>query len=287
MSESRSLVSRIPTLVRAPIVGFAIQIVGVMPFLLLTQVNLEYGRQVPWAALFEAGLLWLLWRYLQGAGWPASTSKVRRRWLRAGAVESHLLPPTIVAGLLYGLTVASLSIFTALWKPMPVEAYATILALARAPAVTGFLTLLMVAISAGIVEEAAFRGYMQRPIEDRHGPVVAITVVALLFALAHVPAGPVLLIFTAGALGWGLLARLSGSIIPGIIVHALVDAGFLAWIWGSPDEFEALLHATAGTPDEGWRVTSASIAAVLVIATAAAFFWLARRATPDRVGKSR
>lgn len=287
MTDSKSTLNRIPILVRAPIVGFAIQTVGVVPFLFLTQVNLEHGRHIPWAALFEAVLLWLLWRYLQGAGWPASTSEVRQRWLRAGAVERHLLPPTIVAGLLYGFTVASLAIFTALWKPMPVDAYATILAVARAPAFTGFLTLLMVAISAGIVEEAAFRGYIQRPIEERHGPVVAITVVALLFALAHVPAGPVLLVFTVGALGWGLLARLTGSIIPGIIVHALVDAGFLIWIWANPDEFEALLLTAAGTDHEGWRIKFASLTAVLAVAAAAAFFWLARRAKPNRVGQSR
>lgn len=36
-----------------------------------------------------------------------------------------------------------------------------------------------------ISEEASFRGYMQGPIERRHGPVVAILVTGTLFGLAH------------------------------------------------------------------------------------------------------
>lgn len=38
---------------------------------------------------------------------------------------------------------------------------------------------------AGIVEEAAFRGYMQAPIERRDGLVVAILITGSMFALAH------------------------------------------------------------------------------------------------------
>lgn len=53
------------------------------------------------------------------------------------------------------------------------------------PFVTVFLLLVMASIVAGVVEEAAFRGYMQGPIERRHGPVVAILLMGALFGLAH------------------------------------------------------------------------------------------------------
>ena len=43
----------------------------------------------------------------------------------------------------------------------------------------------MASIVAGVVEEASFRGYMQGPIERRHGPVVAILVTGSVFGFAH------------------------------------------------------------------------------------------------------
>lgn len=38
---------------------------------------------------------------------------------------------------------------------------------------------------AGVVEETAFRGYMQGPVERRHGPIVAILVTGVIFGLLH------------------------------------------------------------------------------------------------------
>jgi membrane protease YdiL (CAAX protease family) len=54
--------------------------------------------------------------------------------------------------------------------------------LTNIPFVTLGLWLLMSAVVAGIVEESSFRGYMQGPIERRHGPLVAILVTGSLFA---------------------------------------------------------------------------------------------------------
>lgn len=272
-TKGSDVLNRIPVVVRAVVVGFLIQIVGVMPFMVLAQLNLRHGADVPWAALIEAGIVWLLWRYLSGIGWPAATATTRRRWLRAGAVDRRLLPSTVLTGLLYGLTVGCLVVFSNLWMPMAPEAAAGVLAFARAPVLTGGATLLMIAVSAGFVEEAAFRGYMQVPIEERHGPAVAIGIVALAFALAHTPAGPTLPVFVLGATGWGLLAWLSGSILPGVIVHTLVDATFLLWIWRSPEGLEAFLASAQAAPPGGPAVRTAGLVTLTVAAAAAASFW--------------
>lgn len=276
MVSLRSVSSRIPVVVRALVLGFVVQIVGVVPFVVLAQVNLRALPAVPWAALVEVGILWVIWRYLRGAGPPASTAETRRRWQRAHPVDRRLLPATAVTGLLYGATVASLVVLTNLWQPMPVEAVAAIVDLARAPATTAIPTLAMIAISAGVVEESAFRGVMQTPIEERHGPAVAIVLVALVFALSHAPPSPVLPVFAVGACGWGLLARLSGSILPGIVVHALVDAGFLSWVWLRPEGLERFLEAANGPAGTSLLPTACAVTLALAVATSACFVWLHR-----------
>ena len=77
---------------------------------------------------------------------------------------------------------------------------------------------------AGVVEEAAFRGYMQGGIERRHGPVVAILVTGGLFGFAHFSHPEVGLIllpyYLAVATVYGTLAYLTNSIYPSMVLHA-------------------------------------------------------------------
>ena len=88
----------------------------------------------------------------------------------------------------------------------------------------------MGALVSGVTEEAGFRGYMQA---GSSGSVAgtAIVITALVFALVHgVHGWQTLLflgpgIFIAGIV-YGLLARHSGSILPGMVVHFLGDLAF-------------------------------------------------------------
>ena len=57
--------------------------------------------------------------------------------------------------------------------------------LSHVPKLTVIALLLMAAPVAGIVEEAAFRGYMQGPLERRYGLIVAILITGTMFAVVH------------------------------------------------------------------------------------------------------
>jgi hypothetical protein len=110
------------------------------------------------------------------------------------------------------------------------------------PFVTVFLLLVMASIVAGVVEEAAFRGYMQGPIERRHGPVVALLVSGVLFGLAHFTHHPdsvlaMMPFYLAVVAVFGGLAYLTNSILPGLVVHAGGDVFSLTRLWatGQPE----------------------------------------------------
>ena len=107
---------------------------------------------------------------------------------------------------------------------------------AEMPFVTVFLLLVMSAIVAGIVEEAAFRGYMQGPIERRYGPAVAILINGVVFGLAHYNHHPtsvlVMLPFYVGVSAvYGGLTSATNSILPGVVLHAGGDVFTLARMW--------------------------------------------------------
>jgi membrane protease YdiL (CAAX protease family) len=96
--------------------------------------------------------------------------------------------------------------------------------LSHVPPVTLLLILLTSSAVAGVVEEAAFRGYLQGPIERRHGPVVAILVTGVLFGFAHFTHPEVTLIlmpyYLFVAAIYGALAYLTNSILPSMALHA-------------------------------------------------------------------
>jgi predicted Abi (CAAX) family protease len=89
--------------------------------------------------------------------------------------------------------------------------------------------ILAISAVAGVVEEAAFRGYMLSGIERRHGWIAAILVTGLVFFLDHhfghaYATVAFLPFFLAVSSLHGLLVYLTRSIRPSIILHAVADA---------------------------------------------------------------
>ena len=105
--------------------------------------------------------------------------------------------------------------------PEDVSAYSTALR---------WSVLLMGPTVAGVVEEMAFRGYMQSHLE-RVGPTFAVLVTSAIFTLLHASQGlTYLLTFAPGifiaSVVYGHLALKSGSILPGMALHFAGDLAF-------------------------------------------------------------
>src|SRR5262249_19583130 len=66
----------------------------------LLAINLDASPAIPWAVAVMGVLLWAVWRYLGGAGWPRRTADARRRYLRARRVPRTIFAWAVVAGLL-------------------------------------------------------------------------------------------------------------------------------------------------------------------------------------------
>jgi membrane protease YdiL (CAAX protease family) len=88
------------------------------------------------------------------------------------------------------------------------------------------LLVLAVAVSAPIVEEIAFRGYLFPALTGWRGPWVGALLTAVLFASAHVLALPPAFLPGIAVFGFGacLLRWFTGSLLPGVAVHAFNNA---------------------------------------------------------------
>ena len=249
-----SLWRRLPIIVRAVIAGLAVSFAGTAPWggvaghALLAGWNLRVFPSVPWAILPMALYLWSYWRYLNGAGWPRTTAEGRRTSLRANGLSGEVWGMSLFAGMIgFAALVPLLRIMNRL-VTLPAESQ-PITVPPHMPFVTVFLLLVMASIVAGMVEEAAFRGYMQGPIERRHGPMVAILVNGAMFGLAHYnhhPASVLVMLpfYIAVAAVYGGLAYATNSILPGLVLHAGGDVFSLTRLW------------TTGRPE--WQVSAAA-----------------------------
>ena len=96
--------------------------------------------------------------------------------------------------------------------------------------VTAVLSMILV----GFVEEMIFRGFLFRAMLKENKPVVAITVSAVTFGIGHIvnlftgQAGFETVMQIIFAVSWGFILTMvcykSGSIIPCIIMHSMIDA---------------------------------------------------------------
>lgn len=272
--------------VRAVLIGILVAMAGTIPRNLLFAVNLRYHAEVPWAIPLVAAYLWLFWRYLQGAGPPASTATLRREGLRAHRVAGRVWTWALLAG---GLGIAALVLALKLVNRMIALPAQTLPDLSQVPPLTVLSLLLAAAPIAGVIEEAAFRGYMQGPIERRHGMIVAIFVTGTMFAVAHLDFSPILWpYYVAVAAIYGIVAHLCRSILPAIVLHTggNLYSNLDLWRHGQAEWQAAAQPAEliwqAGT-DRAFWLSAAAFAAFAATSTWA-YFKLARVARTPASG---
>jgi len=236
MNSTPGLWQRIPVLVRAVLTGLVVLFFGASVWLGILIGSRRLTVSVPWATgpvflLFGFFFLWAYWRYLGGRGWPRLTAEARRERLRVHPLPGGVWAWALCAGV---LAVTSYIALIFVWaRLIHLQPYGS--GFPRYSALTTLCLLLGASIEAGLVEEAAFRGYMQVPLEKRYGPAVAIVVVSLVFGAAHLANGyreltwdlPYVLF---GAI-LGTLAYLTNSLLPGVVLHAAGDAARFLLVW--------------------------------------------------------
>ena len=258
---------------------------GTLPRNLLFAANLRVFPTVPWAVPLIAVYLWFFWHYLSGKGPPPSTAEERRASLRARALAPNVWMHALFAG---ALAIVALVLMLRLANRLIVLPSQQLPDMANVPRLTVLALLLAAAPIAGIVEEASFRGYMQGPIERRHGLLLAILVTGTMFALAHLDFTLVLWpYYVAVAAIYGSITYLTASILPAIVLHTAgnIFSNFDLWLHGQAEwqagAGKATLIWETGINREFWT----AIFALLAVTAAAtfAYFRLARVASRSRL----
>jgi membrane protease YdiL (CAAX protease family) len=224
------------TIASAVLIGVGVLLAGNLPWaLLLAPLNLRVLSIVPWAIVPMAIYLCVYWAFISGAVGPRDTAAARRENLRARRLPASVWAAAIVTGLIgFGAVLA----LTAVMARLIVMPASQIVTPPSMPAATTIALLTMASVVAGVTEEAAFRGYMQSPIERQYGLAVAILVNGAMFGLSHFPTHPgavvvMLPYYIAVAAVYSGLTWATNSILPALTLHAGGDIWSLIRLWAT------------------------------------------------------
>jgi len=238
------------------VVGMLVMLVGTVPRNIAFAANLRLFPSIPWAVPLVALYLWGFWRYLGGVGPPEGSAAFRRRGLRANRVTGRAWAWALTAG---GLGIVALVFALRLANRLVALPQQELPDLSHVPQLTVVGLIVAAAPIAGVVEEVAFRGFMQGPIESRYGLTVAILITGTMFAVAHLDFAPVLWpYYVAVAAVYGTVTHWTDSILPAVVLHTLGN---------TYSNLDLLLHGTAE-----WQAATEGSTLVWVSGPDAAFW---------------
>jgi membrane protease YdiL (CAAX protease family) len=218
---------RLPVILRAIVLAELIADVGGLVPDLFMLANLKFSPTIPWLLPATALWLWLFWLYLNGKGWPQTTSQSRARDLRARSLPGRVWFLSLLAGGFAMVSVVSFAFLTTRLANVPRDAFKLPINLSDYPIWTVGAALVAISVVAGVVEEAAFRGYLISQIQRRHGWIMAILISGVMFFVSHLGHAYVTLAFFPFFLAvsslHGLLVYLTRSILPSVVLHSVAD----------------------------------------------------------------
>jgi membrane protease YdiL (CAAX protease family) len=214
----------LPVIVRAIILGWVLLTIGSTVTFLPLLGNLKFHPEIPWAFPMTLVILALYWAYFSGWGPPAGTRDARKRLARASLPSARIWRAAIPA-IVFGI-IALVAMRLLLPSVLPVRAPSVSISLSSYPLPTIIGALLSIAVIAAITEEIAFRGYMQKPLEEAYGIIPAVLIVGIMFWVAHFNHDITIthLPFQMSAsIALGLLVYFTRSLIPAMIAHGAAD----------------------------------------------------------------
>ncbi|MFC2028962.1 type II CAAX prenyl endopeptidase Rce1 family protein [Chloroflexota bacterium] len=220
---------RTPVLIRALVLGFLVNTIGILNIPILTTFL------PPVLALIAISIfLFLYWKFFSGSWGHAASKATRKHYFRANTLSTVQWRWGLFTAVLLAVIWQAGFVVTFRLIEYPAAQFTQGNGLDNLPTGIAWIAVIFAALSAGICEEVGFRGYMQVPLEERYGPIVAILINSIIFVGIHLHqpwAPPVLPHLFVIAILFGILAYVSKSLVPGIIAHFLLDIGNFSYWW--------------------------------------------------------
>lgn len=220
---------RTPVLVRAILMSALVGVVGANGVSIIS-----LALPMPFSLIAMLAYLFLYWKFFSGSWGPKKTTETRKKYFRAGSLTLGLWKWSLLMAALFVLVFQSSFVVTFRLIQFPADLFAQGFGLESVPLWAAWVFVLIAALSAGLTEEVGFRGYGLVLLQKRYGPVMANIMISIVFVVFHLNqswALPVLLHLFVASLLFGAFADATGSLLPGIIAHTVLDIVNFSYWW--------------------------------------------------------
>jgi len=220
---------RTPVLLKAIIMIALVGIVGANGISIIL-----IALPMPLSLIAMLAYLFLYWKFFSGSWGPKATAEARKKYFRAGRLSSTMWKWSLFVSMFFVLVWQSSLVVTFRLIQFPADRFAMGYGFETAPLWLAWVLIIIASLSAGLTEETGFRGYGQVPLEARYGPILANIMISIMFVLFHLNQAwvlPMLLQLFVASLLWGAMAYASGSLLPGIIAHTVLDIVNFSYWW--------------------------------------------------------
>ncbi|MEM7131525.1 MAG: type II CAAX endopeptidase family protein [Chloroflexota bacterium] len=271
----KELWSMMPVWLRAILVG----VVLLYPPLILTAIPIDLNIElilpsIPWSFPVIVALLWLFWRFTTGQPKPFNRSAERTRLSRHNEVKTENLSWIAAASVaLLIMTYSLMQVGVLLGNFEDLAMAKRIGVFNQVQPYMAIFLFLGISLSAGVIEEIAFRGYLQTMLTENYGVFVSFLLIAILFWLAH--GLPLLLAipFMLVSIGYSLLAESCDAIMPVIVTHVVID--FVIYLLGYLGLIYTLEHIAYSVFTDGINISFITYLAIAIVS--AIVIWFACR----------
>lgn len=236
---------------RAPVLLKAIVMIALVGIAGANGISVFFiALPIPLSLIAMLAYLFLYWKFFSGSWGPKKTAETRKRYFRAGSLSPRLWKLSLLLAAFFVLVFQSSLVVTFRLIQFPGDRFLQGFGLESQPLWIAWAIIIIASLSAGLTEETGFRGYGLVPLEKRYGPVLANIMISGMFVVFHLNqawAPPLLLHLFVASFTIGQIAYATGSLLPGIIAHTVLDiVNFSYWWTDIAGKFEYQPIATTG-----------------------------------------
>tara|TARA_B100000497_G_C7643134_1_gene386698 strand:+ start:72 stop:947 length:876 start_codon:yes stop_codon:yes gene_type:complete len=220
---------KIPLVIRSILIGFGVSTIGVSIWAVLV-MNIPGS----WSVLLMAIILIFYWMYFSGKWAPSNTQEFRRICIRRIKLKRSVWVLGLCAAFLIALLLNTGLMLTFRIVEFQPEVFKNLSLINDLSPLLSWSIIIGVSMTAGVCEEIGYRGYLQKPLELKYGPVVAIFISTIIFLVIHIhQAWLISILVPAFIISFmiGYLAYATNSLLPGIIAHVSWDIVMSSYWW--------------------------------------------------------
>jgi len=220
---------------RTPVLLWAILMIVLVGIVGANGISVFLGAlPFPLSLIAMLAYLFLYWKFFSGSWGPKKTAETRKEYFRAGRLSPMLWKWSVLLTAVFVLVFQSSLVVTFRLIQFPADRFNQGFGLESQPLWIAWAVIIIAALSAGLTEETGFRGYGLVPLQKRYGQVLANIMISGMFVLFHLNqawAPPLLLHLFVLSFVIGQIAYVTGSLLPGIFAHTVLDIVNFSYWW--------------------------------------------------------